>query len=33
VVPDPEDARFLVQFDTTAVHYEVADVCPGERMT
>ena len=33
VVPDPEDAKFLVQFDAAAVHYEVADVCPKERMT
>jgi hypothetical protein len=27
VVPSPEDARFLVQFDAEAVHDEVADVC------
>ena len=33
VVPDPEEARSLVQFDAAAVHYEVADVCPKERMT
>jgi hypothetical protein len=33
VVPDPEDAKFLVQFDAAAVHYEVSDLCPGERMT
>jgi hypothetical protein len=33
VVPSPEDARFLVQFDAAAVHYEVADVCPTESMT
>ncbi len=33
VVPSPEDARFLVQFDAAAVHYEVVDVCPKEPMT
>jgi phage baseplate assembly protein gpV len=27
------DARFFVQFDAAAVHYEVADVCPKEPMT
>ena len=33
VVPSPENARFLVQFDAAAVHYEVVDVCPKEPMT
>ncbi len=33
LVPSPEDARFLVQFDAAAVHYEVVDVCPKEPMT
>jgi heme-degrading monooxygenase HmoA len=33
VVPGPEDARFLVQFDAAAVHYEVADAWPRGRMT
>ena len=33
VEPHGTDARFVVQIDAAAIHYEVADACLGERMT
>lgn len=33
VEPHGTDARFVVQVDAAAIHYEVADACLGERMT
>jgi hypothetical protein len=33
VGPHGTDARFVVQVDAAAIHYEVADACLGEGMT